>query len=110
MPRTISASEAKTQFGAIASWAADSNDDVIVESHGEPKVVIISFEEYQQVVKLREEARRQGVLLRLQDLRGRVRAHNQDLDEEQAASLASRFSHEVVTEMADEGKVLYQGQ
>jgi len=110
MPRTVSASEAKTKFGAIVDWAAESKDDVIVESHGQPKVVIISFDAYQQVLKLREEARRQSALLRLRNLRDRVRARNQDLDEEQAASLAGRFSQEVVTEMADEGQVLYQGQ
>ena len=107
---TVSASEAKTKFGAIVDWAVESKDDVIVERHGQPKVVIISFEAYQQVLKLREEARRQSALLRLRSLRERVRAHNQDLDEEQAASLAGRFSQEVVTEMADEGQVLYQGQ
>ena len=110
MPRTVSASEAKTKFGAIANWAAESKDDVIVESHGEPKVVIICFEEYQQVLKLREEARRQSALLRLRSLRDRVRARNQDLDEEQVASLTGRFSQEVIAEMANEGKVLYQGQ
>lgn len=110
MPRTVSASEAKTKFGSIVDWAAESQDDVIVESHGQPKVVIISFEEYQQVLKLREDARRQSALLRLRNLRDQVRARNQDVDEEQAASLAGRFSQEVVAEMANEGKVLYQGR
>ena len=109
MPRTVSASEAKTKFGAIVDWTIESQDDVIVESHGQPKVVIISFEGYHQVLKLREEARRQSALLRLRNLRDSVRARNQDLDEEQAAALADRFSREVVTEMVIEGKVLYQG-
>jgi len=108
MPRTVSATEAKTQFGSIVDWAIASKDDVIVESHGEPKVVIISFEEYRQVVKLREEARRESALRRLRSLRDRVRARNQDLDEAQAASLAGRFSQEVVAEMVDEGQVRYQ--
>jgi prevent-host-death family protein len=110
MPRTVSASEAKTNFGAIANWAAESKDDVIVESHGEPKVVIMSFEEYQQVLKLREEARRQSALLRLRNLRDQVRAHNQDLSEEQATSLADRFSEEVIADMADEGQAPDHGQ
>ena len=109
MPRTVSASEAKTKFGAIVDWAVEAKDDVIVESHGQPRVVIITFEEYKEVLKLREEARRQSALLRLRNLRDSIRARNQDLDEEQAASLAVRFSREVVTEMVAEGKVLYQG-
>ena len=109
MPRTVSASEAKTKFGAIVDWAVESKDDVIVESHGQPKVVIITFEEYKEVLKLREEARRQSALLRLRNLRDSIRSRSQDLDEEHAASLADRLSHEVVTEMIAEGKVLYQG-
>ena len=55
MPRTVSASEAKTQFGAILDWAIKCKDDVIVESHGKPKAVIISFEEHQKVAELREQ-------------------------------------------------------
>jgi PHD/YefM family antitoxin component YafN of YafNO toxin-antitoxin module len=110
MPRTVSASEAKVRFGAIAHWAVESNDDVIVESYGEPKVVIISFGEYQKMSALREEARRQSALMRLRGLRDRVRARNQDLDEGQATLLANRFSKEVVAELADEGKISYRGQ
>jgi prevent-host-death family protein len=110
MPRRVSASEAKMRFGAIAEWAAESQDDVIVESHGQPKVVIISFEEYQRLVVLREEARRQDALQRLQALRDKVRARNPEMDEQQAASLAERFTREVVAELADEGKLRYQRQ
>lgn len=110
MPRTVSASEAKTKFGSIMDWAAESQDDLIVESHGQPRVVIISFKAYQQLLELREQARRQSALLRLRNLRDQVRARNQDADEEQATSLIDRFSHEVVAEMVDEGKVPYQGR
>ena len=65
MPRRISASEAKTRFGAIAEWAAESQDDVIVESHGQPKVVIISYQEYQRLLALRDQARRHQALQQL---------------------------------------------
>jgi prevent-host-death family protein len=108
MPRTISASEAKTQFGAIMDWTAETRDDVIIESHGQPKAVIISFEAYQDVLHLREEARRQSALQRLRALRDQVRARNPDVDEAQADTLASRFSQEMVVEMVSEGKVHYQ--
>jgi hypothetical protein len=37
MPRRVSASEAKTRFGAIADWAVESQDGIIVKSHGQPK-------------------------------------------------------------------------
>ena len=110
MPKTVSASEAKTRFGSIVKWAVESKDDVIVESYGEPKVVIVPFEEYERFVKLREEARRMEALARLEDLGERVRARNQDLSKEQADSLADRFTREVVEEMVQEGKIAYPGR
>jgi prevent-host-death family protein len=109
MPRRVPATEAKTRFGAIADWAVENEDEVIVESRGEPKVAIIPFEEYQRLAHLREEARRRAALSRLERLRERVRARNQDLDEEQAESLADRFTREVITDMVREGKVKYGG-
>ena len=110
MPRTVSASEAKTRLGSIIRWAVESEDDVIVESYGEPKVVIIPFKEYQKVIKWRSEARRREALARLERLRERVQARNQDMSAEEAEALADRFTKEAITEMAQEGKITYQGQ
>jgi len=101
MPRTISATEAKVQFGSIVEWAVEAQDDVIVESRGEPKAVIISYQEYQKVLALREQARREEALRRLRALREEVQARNTDLTEEQAMALAVRFSKEVQAELAD---------
>lgn len=109
MPRTISASEAKTKFGAIVDWAVETQDDVIVESHGQPRAVIVSYTQYQQILALREQARQQNALQCLRKLRETVRARNQDLDEEQADAIADQISHQVVAKMVAEGKVLYQG-
>ena len=110
MPKTISASEAKNRFGAVVDWAVQSQDDVIVESRGDPKVVIISYESYQEVERLRKDAQRQAALARLERLRDEVRARNQDLTSEEADALIDRFSSEVATEMVQEGKIAYQGE
>ena len=109
MPKTVSASEAKTNFGSLVNWAVDQGDDVIVESHGKPKAVIIPFEAYRSMLKLREEARRLDVLARLEALGERIRARNQDLSIEEAGSLAERAAQEIVDEMIAEGKIAYGG-
>ena len=108
MPKTVSASEAKTKFGSIMDWTLEYNDEVIVESYGKPRVVIIPFAPYQTVLGLREEAQRREALSELECLREKVRARNQDLDEAQAAALADRFSREVIEDMVREKKVTYQ--
>jgi prevent-host-death family protein len=108
MPRTVSASEAKTKFGAIVDWVTEKQDDVIVESHGQPRAVIVSYSQYQQILALREQARRLDVLQSLRNLRETVRARNQDLNEQQADALAVRFSRDIVTDMVAEHKIPYQ--
>lgn len=110
MPRTVSASEAKTKFGAIADWATQANDDVIVESHGRPKVVIIPFAEYERVLELRDAFRRREALAKLERLRRRVQARNADLSGEQADALASRLAQDLVERMAEEGQIRFNDQ
>ena len=108
MPKTVTASEAKNRFGAMVSWAVESQDDVIVESHGEPKAVIISYDAYREVERLREVARRHAALTRLRRLRDEVRARNRDLTADEADALSARFSGEVTQEMAEKGDIVHQ--
>lgn len=110
MPRTVTASEAKTRFGSIADWAVEANDDVIVESHGQPKVAIIPYEEYQRISRLREEARRRDALERLRGLRESVRERNRDLTDAEADALARRFAREVISETMDDDRAAGNGE
>lgn len=108
MPKTVSASEAKTKFGSIIDWSLTNGDDVIVESHGKPTVVIIPFEQYQKVRDLREQSRRREALAQMEGLRQQVRARNQDLDEKHAEALADRFTRDVIAGMIEDEKVTFQ--
>jgi len=107
MPKTVSASDAKTRFGEMIAWAGENQDDVIIESRGRPKAVIISFKEYQNVLEQRERARREEILNQLEQLRSKVSSCNQDLSEEDALALGDRFTREVIDEMIAEGKIKY---
>ncbi len=108
MPKTVSASEAKNRLGAIIGWVLQNKDDVIVESRGEPKVVVVPFSEYEQMKQIKEQTRRRDALSKLEKLRDRVRARNQDLSGEQADALADRFSREIVEDMAKEGRIKFK--
>jgi len=109
MPRRVSASEAKTRFGEMLAWAHDYQDDIIVESRGRPSAVIISFQEYQRILDLREKARREEALARLERLRQRVSARNKGLTEEEAESVADALSREAVESLIQKGAISYQG-
>ena len=108
MPKTVSASEAKARLGSVIEWAVQEQDEVIVESHGAPKVVIMAFDEYQKVKLLREAQRRQEALEQMRQLRARVQERNQDLTHQQAEQLADQFTQEVVAELVTEDKIRFE--
>lgn len=109
MPKTISASEAKNKLGAAIEWAVENQDEVIVESRGKPKAVIMPFDGYEEYQTLREQARRRAVLARLEQLAETTRARNQDLENAaEADTLADQLSREVIEDMIAEGKIKYE--
>ncbi len=110
MPKTVTASEAKNRLGSLIEWALSNKDEVIVKSYGDPKVVIMPYQEYQIVIEMREQARRRQALDQLEALREQVQARSQALTEEKATELADRFTREVVEELVEEGKIKYQGK
>ncbi len=108
MARMISATEAKAKLSALMEWAVSNQDEVIIQSRGNPKAVIISYDVYEQFKELQEQARRKEALSQLESLAARIQERNQDLTAEDADALADRFTREVIEEMVDEGKIQYQ--
>lgn len=108
MPKAVSTSEAKNKLSALINWVREHEDEVIVESRGEPMVVIISVARYEKVRALRERQRRSEALERMRRLRTEVRARNQDLTDEGAEEIADRFSRELIEDLAQEGKIRFE--
>ena len=107
MAKVVSTTEAKNKLTSLVAWAAEHQDVVIVESHGRPRAVILSFAEYEKLKALLEQQRRRDVLDRLRRIKEPARERNQDLTEAQAIELADRFVREVVDDMAAEGKITF---
>ena len=108
MTKTVSAREAKTGLGALIAWVREHGDEVIVENHGEPAAVIMSFGEYQKARALKEQARRREALARLREAKEQASARNRDLTEEAAIALADRAVHEVIDDLAAEGALRFE--
>lgn len=108
MPRTVSASEAKNRLGSIVGWVLENEDEVIVQSHGAPTIVIISYTEYEKMKALKEQDRRRESLERLRKLRDRVMAQNKDLTPEEGDALADQFSREIIEDMAKDQKIRFE--
>lgn len=109
MPRIITATEAKTHMGAILDWTVEHEDEVIIQAHGQPKAVLISFAAYQKNRNQQEIMRRQAALARLEALAQRQEARNPDLGQTEAEALVDRFSRDAFAEMVAEGRIQYGG-
>jgi prevent-host-death family protein len=108
MPKTISVSEAKNKLSAMLKWAVENQDEVVVESRGRPKAVILPYSEYEMFQSLREKERRQAALQRLQELAAANQVLNQDLTSEEAEELAEEVTRETIERMATEEKISFQ--
>lgn len=108
MPKTVSVSEAKNQLSAVIDWAVDNGDEVIVESRGEPKIVMLPYQDYQEFLTFRELSRRREVLHQLEELAEQIWSQTADLNVEEAGQLAEEVSQETMQRMIKEGKVRFQ--
>jgi len=59
MPKTVTATEAKTHFAAMLDWVASEKDAIIVTRYGQPKAVIVAYDEFLRFSKFRENVQRQ---------------------------------------------------
>ena len=106
--RTISSNDAKQNWGSVIGSVSAGEDEVIVESHGKPKVVVISFEEYKSIQELREKQRREAALAELAAITRIIGDRNKDLTDDQIEELSVRFSREFYADLAKEGKVKFE--
>lgn len=107
MVRTISATEAKVNFGAVTQQVIDDGEPVVVENHGRPSVAIVPVQQLERLAELEELERRRLVLERMRKLRVRVRARNQDLTSEQAEQIADEIVRDAVDALFAKGIVRY---
>jgi len=109
MPKRVSATEAKINLGAMMEWTVAEADEVIIESHGQPKAVLVSYSVYQAVQKIQEALRREQALAQLESLAMKVQRHQKPLSPAEAEATADQFVHDVIREMIAAGQIVYQG-
>lgn len=110
MPRTISSNEAKQRWGAVLGYVSDQDDEVIVESHGKPKAVVMSIAAYDELLALREQKRRADALARLRRLNKRIAERNKGTTEteEETIAFAVQLSRELIDDMAARGDIAFE--
>jgi prevent-host-death family protein len=107
MVRTISATEAKVNFGAVTQQVIDDGEPVVVENHGQPRVAIVPVQQLKRLAELEEQERQRVALENLKLLQEEMAARNQDLTEEQADAIADDLVRTAVNALFEKGAVSY---
>lgn len=92
---TLSSNDVKHRWGSVMGAVNDPDDAVIVQSHGKPKVAVISYDRFEKLQELEDKARRAWALEQLRQLEQRIGARNSDLSAEQIEELAVATGREI---------------
>ncbi len=103
--KVMSSNEAKQRWGEVMRTVETPKDVVIVESHGKPKVAVISYDQYTRMVELERTQPRERAI---RELEATYDDRNNDLSPEQIEGLADKFSREFVEDLAREGKIRFR--
>ena len=104
MTKTVSMSEAGERLLELLESVA-RGDEVILERQGETEFVILRASVFDE---LREAHRRWEAFERLESVRQRVRARNQDLTDAQAEELTHRAAHDAIDSLAERGVLRFE--
>jgi len=93
---TVSTTEAKSRFGSLLAEVNDGADAILIESHGRPRAVLVSAQQWITLNNARERVRRWEAWESLRQLAAEVSARNADLTQEEADSLADEIANEAM--------------
>jgi PHD/YefM family antitoxin component YafN of YafNO toxin-antitoxin module len=104
MTKIVSTREAGERLLELLESVA-GGDEVVIERQGEPEFVILRAAD---VAELRDMQQRWEAFERLEAVRERVRARNQELTDEQAEDLADRAAHDAIDSLAERGVLRFE--
>lgn len=107
MPRTISMDEAQQDLGNVLQWAKENKEGVILEQSGKPEGVIMAYDAYAELIKLRKQESKRKAREVIDAISREASARNQDLIMEEVYRLAG-FSEEVIQELLEYDQKLAQ--
>lgn len=106
--RTASVSETRQQLSSFLNWIKGNRKDVVIENRGQAEAVIIPFADYDLLQEARERRRRQQAVMALKQIALEVSGRNEAMSEGEAQEVADELTTEAITNLAGQGKLLFQ--
>lgn len=104
-PQTMSVTEFKSKLGTIASTIGD--EPIVVENHGEPRLMVFSAEAGEAIVEELKRKRQQEILRKFEAIHTWNDKHNTDLTEEE---LLEKVVEEVRAYQTEQSERFANGQ
>ncbi|HVL24942.1 MAG TPA: type II toxin-antitoxin system prevent-host-death family antitoxin [Thermomicrobiales bacterium] len=108
MSKTVSATDAKSNFGSLLDWTGETGDAVIVERRGRPVGVILSYAAFEDLKEREKRLRREQAWEALRQLQERLAARPPELTEEEAEQLADEAGRDMIESLVRKGKVRFE--
>jgi prevent-host-death family protein len=109
MTKTVTATEAKNRLGALMSEVLKTDEAVIIELRGRPKVALISAERLERAEKLERRQRGEEAWKAFEELRARQGDRNKDLTDDQIMEMAVEAVRDVRRKRAESRHVATTG-
>ena len=106
--KTVSVSEAREQFSSFINWAAQNQDDIIIQNRGQAKAVLIPYIDYQLLQIAREQQRKKKAIAELKQIAQEVRSRNQMVAPDEAERIADEVTREAIDNLVTQGKVIFE--
>lgn len=98
MTINVSSSEVRKRLGRFLNLASEENEDVVIEVRGEPTAVIVSYSQYEQMAREREDEKRKVALELLRNARASVQENMGGVSREEAYRMAG-FGENAIREI-----------
>ena len=101
MNKTVTATEAKNQLGALLNWVKATDDSVVIEHRGNASFALISMRSYEEYLDLIAREKKERLLESLRRVREEGNRRNSDLSEDEAMEMAVQAVREIRTDMSE---------
>ena len=101
MRKTMSATQARVNFGEVMRQVVEQDRPIIVERAGKPQVVILSIDTYEQLVAAQTGDRDELLLEQAKVLRERIRTRLGDANPPTPEEIITQMREERTRELTD---------
>lgn len=100
MSVSVSSNEARSRLGRLLRLAAEKDENVVIEVRGQPKAVLVSYADYQELLRWKKSQQAISALEKIRAARESILERTAELSESDAYRLAGfgeRAAEEIVS-------------